>query len=396
MKNKWTNYFSGYVKIKVTGKLIEPFLNNCVRENVVIWDLKRQGTTTVTGYLKLEDIHKLRKIIRKSDCKLKFIGRIGLPFLIKKMITNSGFVLGIVAALMITILLSNTVWNIEVVGANPKLEHELRKELTLMGIKRGKLQFSLPGIEQIQDELTDKFSSSITWVGVSLNGTTYQFEVVEKKIAEKPEFVSPRHLVAKKKAVIYDYYVEQGQPIIKINDFVRPGQLLVSGVIGKEGKTEIIAAKGKVFGEIWYKSHIAVPLETTFTVLTGNSITKHSLGIFRINIPIWGFEKIEYANYKTETVDKEIKFLKWNLPLVYRKQIIREEEEHVRKYDKQTAIAIAKKTARTSLKAKLGEEAVIKGENVLHQSVDHGKVKLMIHYQVIEDIALPQPIIQGD
>ncbi len=395
MKNQWTSYFSGYVKIKVTGRLIEPFLNNCVRENVYIWNLKRQGATAVTGYLMLEDIHKLRRIIRKSDCKLEFVGRLGLPFLLKKMISNSGFIIGIAIAFIITLLLSNMIWNIEITGANPKIEHDMRKELSSMGIKRGKLHFSLPSNEEIQGELMERMSS-ITWVGVKLSGTAYHFEVVEKKVAEEPELLSPRHLVANKKAVIYDYFVEQGQPIIKINDFVKPGQILVSGIIGKEGNTQIIPAKGKIFGEIWYKSHITVPLETVFNVFTGESITKHSLKVFKLNIPIWGFKKIEYKTYKTEELVKQVKFLKWDLPIVYRKQIIREEEEHIRTYDKQSAILIGKKTARNHLKAKLGDEAVIKGENVLHQTLDNGKVKLMIHYQVIENIASPQPIIQGD
>jgi len=395
MKNQWTNYFSGYVQIKVTGKLIEPFLNNCVRQKVVIWNLTRQGSTTVTGYLLLEDIHKLRKIIRKSDCKLEFIGRKGFPFLVKRMISNSGFIIGIVAALVITLLLSNMVWKIEVTGANPKLEHDIRKELSQMGIKRGKLHFSVPNNEDIQSELMERLPS-ISWVGVRLNGTSYHFEVVEKKVVEEPKLLSPRHLIAKKKAVIYDYFIEQGQPMIKVNDFVKPGQLLVSGIIGKEGKTEIIPAKGKVFGEIWYKSHIIVPLETSFNVFTGENVTKYSLSLFKVTIPIWGFDKIQYLQYKIENIEKQIKFLKWDLPIVYRKQVIREEEEHIRKYDKQTAISIAKKTARNDLKAKIGEEAVIKGENVLHQAIDNGKVKLMIHYQVIEDIASPQPIVQGD
>ena len=30
------------------------------------------------------------------------------------------------------------------------------------------------------------------------------------------------------------------------------------------------------------------------------------------------------------------------------------------------------------------------------KAIDNGKVKLSIHYQVIEDIAIGQPIIQGD
>ncbi|MDQ7864118.1 hypothetical protein RCO48_32715 [Peribacillus frigoritolerans] len=35
-------------------------------------------------------------------------------------------------------------------------------------------------------------------------------------------------------------------------------------------------------------------------------------------------------------------------------------------------------------------------KKILHESMENGKVKLSIHYQVIEDIAIGQPIIQGD
>ncbi|UTW69945.1 hypothetical protein KHA80_03655 [Anaerobacillus sp. HL2] len=37
---------------------------------------------------------------------------------------------------------------------------------------------------------------------------------------------------------------------------------------------------------------------------------------------------------------------------------------------------------------------MIKGEKVLHQTMENGKVELMIHYQVIEEISQIQPIIQ--
>lgn len=395
MNNLWTNYFAGYVKIKVTGKLIEPFLNECVRENVIIWNLKRIETNSITGYVLLNDVQKIRRIIRKSDCKLEFIGRKGMPFLLKKITTNSGVVIGIMLAFFSILLLSNMVWDIEITGANPKIEHDIRKELSKMGIKQGKLLFLLPENDEIQNKLTEELQS-VTWVGVKLNGTTYHLEVVEKKLAEKQELLSPRHLVAKKKAVIYDYFVEQGQPIIKINDFVRPGQIIVSGIIGKENNTEIVAAKGKIFGEIWYKSTISVPLHTVFNVYTGEQKKKHYIEVFGITIPVWGFEKVDYKKLVNENYEKHIRFLKWDLPISYKNKIIREQYEYIRYYDKETAVAVAKNTARTELKAKLDDDAVIKGEKVLHQVEENGKVKLTIHYQVIEDIAEPQPIIQGD
>ena len=52
--------------------------------------------------------------------------------------------------------------------------------------------------------------------------------------------------------------------------------------------------------------------------------------------------------------------------------------------------------AREDIKSRLDEDASIKGEKVLHQSIDNGKVKLSVHFQIIENIAQGQPIIQGE
>jgi similar to stage IV sporulation protein len=52
--------------------------------------------------------------------------------------------------------------------------------------------------------------------------------------------------------------------------------------------------------------------------------------------------------------------------------------------------------ARLDIKNQLSEDAKIIGENVLHQSVDNGKVIVSIHFQVIENIATGEAIIQGE
>jgi similar to stage IV sporulation protein len=57
---------------------------------------------------------------------------------------------------------------------------------------------------------------------------------------------------------------------------------------------------------------------------------------------------------------------------------------------------MAKNLAREDIKRHISEEAIIKGEKILHETYQNGNVNLTIHFQVIEDIAKPQPIIQGD
>lgn len=395
MKNRWTIFFSGHVKIKIMGKGIERLLNECVRKDILIWDLVRHLDSSVTFYTDLKNVHNIRRVIRKSGCKLSFIGGHGLPFLIKRALFNSGFVIGLFSCFVILFILSNMVWNIEIKGAKPETEHIIRKELKEIGLEKGKFQFMITDVEEIQKHLSTSIHE-ITWVGVDLIGTTYHFQVVEKNQPEKPEYFSARHLVARKNAFISYMYVEEGQSMVSLNSYVQKGDLLVSGVIGQEGKTELVSARGKIFGETWYRADISVPLNTSFHVLSGNSKTMHYLNVGKWRIKVWGFGKPSYSSYEKSFVNHPFYFLKWKLPFEYSKQIVWESERVNRKYTKIEAIMAGMTNARSDLKRKLDEQATIKGEKILRESLENGKVKLSIHYQVIEEISSVQPIIQGD
>lgn len=395
MKNTWTKSFAGFTRIKVVGKYTELFLNSCIHENITIWDIRRVGDETIVCYLALKDVNRIRPIVKKTQVKIFFIEKKGIPFLVKKMVSRSGFVVGLVSFIAILFILSNMVWNITIDGASPKIEHQLTQAVNDLGIKRGKFQFLVPSVEDIQIKVTEKIVEA-TWIGVTLKGTTIHFNVVEKAFPEKQEPVSPRHLVAKKKAIVYDIFVEKGQGKVSPNDFVEKGELLISGFIGKEGRMEIAPAKGKVFGEIWYKSNVTVPLVSEFSTLTGEKKIKQSISVFNVTIPVWGFGKPNFDKYEINEFVSSFRFLSWRLPIEYRRKTLLEKETLIREYTeaeaKQTAIIMA----REELIKKLDENAVIKAEKVLHETIENGKVKLMIHYQVIEDIVKIQPIIQGD
>ncbi|MBY0122333.1 sporulation protein YqfD [Bacillus sp. S/N-304-OC-R1] len=396
MKNLWVEFFGGIVTVKTKGKGIERFINTLTRSGIHVWQVKRHGIEAVTFKMKLKDVKQLRTLVRNSDCRIEFLQRTGLPFVYKRMLKNIGFVIGAPLFLIVILILSNMVWGIEIKGADPATEYKIRKELDEIGVKRGKLQFFLDNVEAIQRKLTDNVKE-ITWVGVELKGTTYHFQVVEKTEPEKPEYLTPRNLVAKKKAVIVDMFVEEGQPKVSVNDHVKPGQLLVSGIIGEDGqKTKTVPAKGEIFGETWYKTDATVSLKSTFQVFNGNEKQKHFLRIGSLSLPIWGFGKVEFKESETEIYEKKIRFLKWELPISYIHQTTREREQVTRIYSNEEAFEAAKIMARNDIKNRLSENAKIKGEKVLHKSVENGKVTISIHFQIIENIAEAQPIIQGD
>lgn len=86
----------------------------------------------------------------------------------------------------------------------------------------------------------------------------------------------------------------------------------------------------------------------------------------------------------------------YRLPIQFRTIDQRETLEFTRTYTKEEAVAVAKEEARRELREKIPEDAEIMSEHVLQEAVENDKVSLMIHYQVLEEIAREKPIIQGD
>ncbi|WHY70485.1 sporulation protein YqfD [Fictibacillus enclensis] len=397
MKKDWLELINSYVKIELRGDDIEGFINGCLARGIAIWNIERTGEGSVSACLYTKNMKEVRPLMKQTRCKFRLLEKNGLPFWAVRMWKRNGLLLGLAGFFVVIFLLSNMVWNINVTGANPKTEYQLLKAAKELGIKKGKFIFLLPNVRQLQQQLTNAMDN-VTWIGVSLNGTTYNFQVVEKEIPKRKETSSPKHLVAKKDAVIYDMFVEKGQPVVSPNQFVYKGSLLVSGYIGKEGKTKLVPAKGVVWGETWYTTSVTVPLKTDFQTFTGNMVTQHKINLFGLKIPIWGWKDEEYKTQEVSKNETPLKFWKWTLPISYIKKEIRETDGVHRVYTRSQAIQAGKAMARKEVRKLLSHDAKIKGEKILRQSVSNGKVNLSMHYQVIENIASEQPILiqQGD
>ncbi|KMJ60173.1 stage IV sporulation protein [Bacillus sp. LL01] len=395
MKNQWMNFFSGTVKIIIHGKGVERFLNDLTRSGIQIWNVKKMGQEAYTCHVLLKDVRKLRSLIKKQDCKFRFLTRKGLPFLTQYSLKNSGLIVGVIVCFITVFLLSNMVWSIEIKGAEPATEHKIMQELDKLGLKKGKFQFFIQDVESIQRSLTDTISE-ITWIGVVLNGTSYHFEVVEKNEPEKIETLNPRSLVAKKKAMIAKIYVEKGQSMVQVDDYVEKGQVLVSGLIGKEDNKRSIAAVGEVLGETWYLTKVDVPIKTKLPVLTGEAYNRHYVKVGSLKVPVWGFFTPEFERQEEYDAERPFYFWKWKLPFSYVGNTVHEQEIVERIYDDEEVIEQALKIGRDQVLSDLDEEAEIKGEKVLRTHKENGKVSVDIHYQVIENIVKIEPIIQGD
>ncbi|MEQ6389375.1 sporulation protein YqfD [Bacillaceae bacterium S4-13-58] len=395
MKNYTIAKWLGVLTIHITGDFPEFILNRMAQSGIQIWSIKRISRNGFEAKIFLKDFNSVRQLRKGTGIKIRIRNRFGFPFIWKRFIQMKGLMIGLFSGLLTIFLLSNIVWGVSISGVSPEIEYKIEKSLDKLGVEQGAWKGSLKPPQELQNEILHDIPE-LLWVGIKIKGTTYQVQGVEKTIVEEEEEKGPRHLVAKKKGEIIDYFISKGNPVINVHQIVEKGDLLVDGYLEEEHETPPVAATGTVTAKTWYLSQVETPLQVKQEVVTGNHYKKYSLGIGGWNVPVWGFEDPEYNNTHVENYVHEFYFLHWKLPVTWNETIFLEKEAKEIKRSIKDAVMVGLEDARNQLLSELESDAEIRNEKILRRSTNNGKVKMTIEFTVYEDIAKPQPITQGD
>ena len=79
-----TSYIIGYVYVSIEGYYIERFINICKKNNIIIWNLRKEKNIILFFNVNIKEFKEICKIAQKVNCKVKIINNKGLPFLIHK------------------------------------------------------------------------------------------------------------------------------------------------------------------------------------------------------------------------------------------------------------------------------------------------------------------------
>lgn len=401
MKHIQGSFLTGFVTVLVKGANPELFFQKCVRHGIEVWNMQKESQHACYGNIKLQHVPLLKSLKRGTNYKLKFVKKRGFPFYVKQFFKNKHIIIGLILSALFIFWLSNIVWKVEITGVPKELEEQISERLHHYGIHRGAWALSIdsPGI--IQKKLINDIPE-LLWIGVHKKGTTFILEGVEKIVVEEEEVDGPRNLVATKKGVISKMHVSKGKPQVAVDEYVEPGDVLVSGKLDlsddADDKKEptLIAAEGDIRARTWYETSVTVPLEVNYEVLTGERKRKYFIQIGAVKVPVWGFGKPDYDAFHRESDTSALHFLKWKLPIKFDVTTLSEKEYRKVERTKDEAIDHGLEQARRELRLQLGPDAEIISEKILHDVTENGKVKLILHMNVEEDIVKKEPINQGD
>lgn len=180
------SYILGYVEIKVEGYYIERFINICNTKKIFLWNVKRDKNTIMYARLRINEFKKLKNIAKTTKCKLEITNKKGLPFALNKYRKRKVFAICLLSIVLLLIITSNYVWNIEIISDGDINKEEIIAILEQEGLKLGASKGKIDTKKVINNIRLNR--DDIAWIGIKLEGTNAIVEIVKSK--EKPQIVA--------------------------------------------------------------------------------------------------------------------------------------------------------------------------------------------------------------
>lgn len=380
MKNSFLSSFKSSIKLNIKGKNINRFINRLVKHKIEILDLKNISYKEVEIRIYKSELEKLEKI--KTIYELQEVDSYGLIKIKKILHRNKILLFFMLLGIGLLLVLTNIIFEVEVVHNKKEIQELLLSELKRYGLTEKKFVKSFKEIEKIKEEILKKYKDKLEWIEIERSGTKYIVRVEERKIPTEEKKKENRNIVAKKSAIIKTIIAENGVIEKNINDYVKAGDVIVSGsVYLNEDLKSIVSAKGKVYGEVWYKSTVEFPFVYNEENYTANTNKVLTLKYLNHRLELFNFHKFE-----NKEIDEHLLLKHPFLPfeLVYENQ--REVEKIDKIYTIDEALNIAREKSIKAMESKLNDKEYIISSKDLKVEIKESKIELEMFFSVYEDI----------
>ena len=327
-----------------------------------------------------EYFQKIKKLAPTYE--ITILKRTGKAYLIHLYKTKKIFLYSIIFAFLVIILLTNIIFSVRVVETDKEIKDMILTDLRENGITRFRFKVSYKRKEAIREKILEKEKDYLEWLEIEEVGTMYQVKVIRRINNPKEEELKPRSIVAKKKGRITRIEADYGEVTTKKNDVVDKGDTLISGLIkNKEEIKTKVAARGKVYAEVWYQVNLNLPTIYQEEIKTGNK--KNTLEIIFLDKNIFISELFKYNN----SISKET--VLYNNPIIpFRISFTKKEEIKLKQvaYQEDKTLKKIKKLAVDKLKQRIGNDIKILSINVLKKKASADKIEVELFFKVEEDI----------
>lgn len=384
---KLYKFIKGFLVISFTGDNAEELLNICAKNRINIWGLYCKNQRFI-GCLTIKEFKRLRNIKRGKKIKIEIVKKCGLPFKLKGYNGRVGLIFGAILFSIILNFLSGYIWIINVEGNNIVRKTEIIQSCSELGITEGMKISKINSQNDAQRLLLKR--DDIAWASLNIEGCCLTVNVTEIKPDTKDNKTIPTNLKASRDGIIKKIDVTSGDVIVKTDDVVKKGDVLVSGVVERLSSTVFVYSSGKIIAETERTIKKSGKYINEYKELNGKTSKKSVLSFFGLNIPLYlGTEKNE--NNST-TLRKNMILFNKRMPICLTTTKHNFLETKKREYTKEELYEILTKQIDNEIK-KLSLESYIEKETITTENETGVTVIKTIICR--ENIAYQEEIILG-
>ena len=249
---KLLNYIKATLHVEVEGYFVERFINLCKINNVCIWEIKNETSGKLSFYTIPKELKKMEPFLHRTKCKLKIVKKKGIYFSIIRYKKRRVALYSLGLIILLVYAFSTFIWDVNVYGNTNIATEEIMKKLDYLGVHKGKSKYGISK-SKIADYIRSELYE-VAWVGVDIEGTSLNIEIVEKVISnEKEENEIIGDIVAEKSAVITKIVANNGTALYKVGSFIEEGSVAIEGKIYANGEVQkLVHASGALRGETEY------------------------------------------------------------------------------------------------------------------------------------------------
>ena len=303
-----------------------------------VWMVRKINKTTTVRCM-TKDFKTLEESSVDFGCLVLKIKDSGFLNFLKKYKFRFGLFVGLLVFLLANLISSFFVWDVEIIGNALVTDEQIFKICDENGLHFGGFIFKI-NERDIEHKIKEKYSQ-ISWISLNRIAGKYIIEVSESK--KKPNIVDwhgPCDVISQFDGEILYIEAYSGLPLVGVGDFVKKGQILVTGVQAVEGLDNVIYSHSdaKILAKVKQHNEISIKKNSLIEQTTGLQKQDKFLILFGLKIPL-KLNKKSDSLVKSDETFKPLEFLGLRFPIlidtitydVYEKVNLKEDVRNIKR-----------------------------------------------------------------
>ena len=271
---------NGMVQIELTSADPAAAISHINSAGIEIYDAKREDEDIITRFLvRRQDIKKLKVLTEKRGYAMTVCRRCGIYWIGKKLLHRPVLTVGVLLFLIIAMYIPTRVFFIEIEGNTTIPTRLILEKCQECGISFGASRKDVRS-EKMKNALLQAIPE-LQWAGINTSGCTATITVRERTAEQLPEQIcGVSSIIAARDGVVTQIIATNGNPICRVGQAVKAGEVLISGytdcgiiIQATQAKGEVYAVTNRSFAAVsplnWQSQETKISTEKKYSVIIG-------------------------------------------------------------------------------------------------------------------------------